>query len=148
MAKEPGTQTTATKPPPAVKPTKKKRPVPAQKQPPVVKTSKKPPVPDWYLTDMPLEEGRANIKIVIAGKGSAQASVPGKHLSSFTGLIVGTSAVAMPVAAIGLCCYAGLPIGALIALTAMVTGIALVALLTCFIEEISPGRTSPTDEPA
>jgi hypothetical protein len=132
MANKPGTQTTATKQPSAVKPTKKKRSSPATKQPPRVEASKVPPVPDWYLTNMPLEEGRANISIVIAGKGTAQASVPGKHLSSFTGLVVGTAAVIMPVAAIGLGCYAGLPVGALIAVTAMAAGIALVALLMVF----------------
>jgi hypothetical protein len=109
----------------------------AAKKPPAVKATKKPPVPDpdYYLTDLtdlPPEKGRANIKIEIDGKGTAQASVPAKHLNSFTGLTVGLSAVAAPVVALGIACYAGLPVAAIVTLTAMVTGISLLALLLLF----------------
>jgi hypothetical protein len=98
------------------------------------KAAKKPPVPDpdYYLTDLPPEKGRANIKIEIDGKGTAQASVPAKHLNSFTGLTVGLSAVAAPVVALGIACYAGLPVAAIVTLTAMVPGISLLALLLLF----------------
>ena len=106
------------------------------KRPPAVKATnqdQETPVPDYYLTDMPREMGRANIRIEInKSRATAHMSVPAKHLSSFTGLAVGVSAVAAPVVAIGIACYAGLPVGATIALTAMVTGISLVALLLLF----------------
>jgi hypothetical protein len=96
-------------------------------------TTSKPPVPDYYLTDLPPEAGRANIKIEFEeGKAAARVSVPAKHLNSLTGLTVGALATAAPVAAIAITCYAKLPVPAIIALTAMASVVALSALALLF----------------
>jgi hypothetical protein len=117
-------KTPATQP---VKPTKT-----TKKAPTVKATNKKPPIPEYYLNDQPVENGRASIKIEMIGIGEFTADVPAKHLTSFTGLTVGVSAVAAPVAILSLACHAGLPAAAMVAVTAMMTGISLLALLMLF----------------
>ena len=109
-------------------------------------TNKKPPVPDYYLTDLPPEKGRANIKIEFEeGKATAHASVPATHLTSFTGLTIGTLAVAAPTLAVGIACYAQLLAAAVIALTAMVSGVSLSALALLFymLHKGEHSRSSP-----
>lgn len=114
-----------------IKPIKATRAKNRQKSRRSAKT-RNPPVPDFYLNDMPHQVGRANIKIDIAGKATAHMSVPAKHLNGITGLTVGVSAVSAPVVAVGIACYAQLGAGAMIAVTAMVSSISLVALLLLF----------------
>lgn len=94
-------------------------------------TSKKPPVPDYYLSEQPVQAGRANIKIEYEdGKASAHASVPAAHLPGLTALIIGGIAGAAPVAVIAITCYAGLPAATIITCTAMVSVVSVIALIT------------------
>lgn len=113
----------------------KKKPVKKTKaisKPPAVEATNYPPIPHFYLNDVPPESDRANIKIDIHEKGTAEVSVPAKRLNSVTGLVVGVCAVAAPVAALGIACNAQLAVPAIIAVTAMATGISLLALLLIF----------------
>jgi hypothetical protein len=97
-------------------------------------------IPDFYLTPTPLQEGRASIEIanidLELGRGKtkarAQINVPGAHIGRFTGLIVGLTATTGPVLALGIACYASLPVHAVITVTAIAGGVALLALALLF----------------
>jgi hypothetical protein len=115
----------------------------AKKKPVKTKATTKTPVPDYYLTDLPPEKARANIKIEFEkGKATAQASLPATHLNSLTGLTIGAVAAGAPVMAIAIACYAKLPVVAIITLTAMVSVVSLIAL-TLLIYMLHKGDPSP-----